>query len=154
MQIETLDQIHVLSGGHINASVTALDWYVCVCVCVCKKEIHAYMILYDTVCRHPFGHGDTVSGNLPMMIASGDGLGRVLIWNVRTGDPMAVLPDAGSVFGGKDKARVVGVSWVTKSHILAILLDRGRLILWDCKSTYVCVYIYIYIYILHGRIQI
>lgn len=70
------------------------------------------------------------------MIASGDALGRVLIWNVRTGDPMAVLADAGTVFGAKEKARVVGVSWVTMAHILAILLDHGRLILWDCKSMY------------------
>lgn len=94
--------------------------------------------------RHPFGYGENVSGSLPLMIASGDVLGRVLIWNVRTGDPMAVLADAGTVFGGKDKARVVAVSWVTMAHILAILLDHGRLILWDCKSMYfsllVCVY--------------
>lgn len=73
------------------------------------------------------------------MIASGDALGRVLIWNVRTGEPMSVLPDAGAVFGVKEKARVVGVSWVTMGHILAILLDHGRLLLWDCKSTLLCI---------------
>lgn len=71
------------------------------------------------------------------MLASGDALGRVLIWDVSTREPMAVLGDAGAVFGTgvKEKAKVVGISWVTTSHILAILLDHGRIILWDCKST-------------------
>lgn len=27
-QVETFNQVHVLSGGHINATVTAVDWCV------------------------------------------------------------------------------------------------------------------------------
>lgn len=86
------------------------------------------------MCRHPIGCGQAVSGNLPLLLASGDALGRVVVWDVGIGEPVTVLGDAGAACGLKEKVGVAGLSWVTAGHIVAVLLDHGHLVIWDCKS--------------------
>lgn len=96
------------------------------------------MVVGD-VCRHPIGCGEGVSGTLPLLIASGDAFGRVVVWDVGSGDAVAVLGDAGLASGlsqGRGKLAIRGVSWVSASHVLAILLEQGKLLMWDCTSRY------------------
>ena len=88
--------------------------------------------------RYPIGHGEESSGPLPLLIASADALGRAVVWDALSGEAIAVLGDAGAAYGmshGKTKLGITAVSWVTSSNILAVLLEHGKLLLWDCKST-------------------
>lgn len=79
-----------------------------------------------------------MSGNQSLMIASGDAHGRVVVWDVGSGEPVTVMSDAGASFG-KDKLGIVGLTWVTSAQILAILLEHGKMVFWDSKSTLTCV---------------
>ena len=59
------------------------------------------------------------------------------MWDTCNAEPVAVLGDAGSVSGfgnGKNKIGIKSIAWVTSANILAILLEHGKLLLWDCKN--------------------
>lgn len=59
------------------------------------------------------------------------------MWDTCNAEPVAVLGDAGLVSGfgnGKNKIGIKSIAWVTFANILAILLEHGKLLLWDCKN--------------------
>jgi len=114
-----MEQATALVGGHTSANVTALDW-------------------------HPItGSADATTTPL-LLLASGDADGRVIIWDVLQGTPIAALEDAfyagfGSSDGGArraDSARVPvkGLAWSTAQNLLTILLAPGFVMLWDYRS--------------------
>ena len=59
------------------------------------------------------------------------------MWDVGLGEPVTVMSDAGASFG-KDVG-IVGLTWVTSAHILAILLQHGKIVFWDSKSALMCI---------------
>ena len=69
-------------------------------------------------------------------LASGDSLGRVAVWNVSTGCPVACLAPKdylGTVGLSSTPAAVMSLGYVTASYLLAILLQGGTLVLYDVK---------------------
>ena len=83
-------------------------------------------------------------------LASGDSVGRVTVWDVSTGCPIASigpkdygLAPSSSVpsgllqtvagTGGSSPSPIVSLSYVTASYLLAILLQGGTLVLYDVK---------------------
>lgn len=105
--------------------------------------LHKPHFLNNNFCRHPVGG---VAGGLtpgPLLLASGDSDGRVVVWDVLLGTPIATLEDAYYAgFGATEGARradsprvpVRALSWVTARNLLAILLAPGYLVLWDYRS--------------------
>lgn len=119
VDVRCMDQATALVGGHTSANVTALDW-------------------------HPVtGSAEAKTAPL-LLLASGDTDGRVIIWDVLQGTPIAALEDAfyagfGSADGGARRADSVRVpvkalSWSTAQNLLTILLAPGYLLLWDYRS--------------------
>jgi hypothetical protein len=114
-----MDQATALVGGHSNANVTALDW-------------------------HPVSSSVETKNTPPLLLASGDTDGRVIIWDVLQGTPIAALEDAfyagfGSADGGPRRADstrvpVKALAWSTARNLLTILLAPGYLLLWDYRS--------------------
>jgi len=113
-----MDQATALVGGHTSAHVTALDW-------------------------HPITGSAEAKTTPLLLLASGDADGRVIIWDVLQGTPMAALKDAfyagfGSADGGArrtDSVRVPvkALAW-TARNVLTILLAPGYILLWDYRS--------------------
>ena len=69
-------------------------------------------------------------------LASGDSLGRVVVWDVSTGRPVACLAPKdylGTVGSSSTPAAVMSLSYVTASYLLAILLQGSTLVLYDVK---------------------
>ena len=81
-------------------------------------------------------------GSTSIYLASGDSLGRVAVWDVSSGRPVACLApkdylgrSAGSSSSSSSStpAAVLSLSYVTASYLLAILLQGGTLVLYDVK---------------------
>ena len=82
---------------------------------------------------------------MSLLLASGDSEGRVVVWDVLSGAPVAALEDAYwagfSVADGGRRAdaprpAVRGLAWATAQNLLAVLLAPGFLLLWDCRSEF------------------
>ncbi len=69
-------------------------------------------------------------------LSSGDSLGRVVVWDVSMGCPVACLAPKdylGAAGLPTTPAAVVSLSYVTASYLLAILLQGGTIVLYDVK---------------------
>lgn len=80
------------------------------------------------------------------LLASGDVEGRVIVWDVLSSKPAAVLDNAskllfkGSRSGAKAseamESTVNSLAWITSWNYLAILSESGFFTIWDPSSTY------------------
>lgn len=73
-------------------------------------------------------------------LASGDHVGRVVVWDVGSAAVIAMLEDAlvtanGGRGEGTARPGVAALAWVTaNTHTLAIAIASGTLLLWNSKG--------------------
>ena len=108
----------ILSGHHLNASVSAIAW-------------------------HPANEPRDPKCSSSLRLASGDDTGRVVVWDVGACSPLATLDDPLSAAEGRRKSdnqsamksSINGLAWVTASpSVLAVLVSPGYILLWECRS--------------------
>ncbi|MEA2093953.1 MAG: hypothetical protein U9P11_05240, partial [Pseudomonadota bacterium] len=74
---------------------------------------------------HPFGAKRIAFSPSGTRLASGGLLGKVRIWSVPAGDPLAVL--------SQHRGVISGLVWVDEDHLL-IADEEGKILVWDAVS--------------------
>lgn len=79
-------------------------------------------------------------------LATGDSEGRVMVWEISSGKPVAILEDiCRANFGptesmvkveGRSNGGVADLAWTTAQNYLSILLTTGLLAVWDPASEF------------------